>query len=166
VGVWKSRISAWLDRLNPAGDTSVGPGGLFERRRERRGAWTLWTSLDSAALQPSSKSSVTSMSTTSRRCSPIPPRPPSARDQMALAGSAVALTAEGTGFGRRPLLHQLSASKNCCSCSVHHRRRRSKRSTPPMSFHIPMKFGSPASTRRRTNSPPQAIESLRIRWSS
>jgi hypothetical protein len=38
VGVWKSRISAWLDRLNPAGDTGVGQGGLFERRRERRRA--------------------------------------------------------------------------------------------------------------------------------
>jgi hypothetical protein len=50
-------------------------------------------------------------------------------------------------------------------CSVHPRRRRSKRSAPPISFHIRMKFGSPAATRRRTNCPPLSMVSVRI-WNS
>ena len=38
--------------------------------------------------------------------------------------------------------------------AAHQRRRRSKRSLPPMSCHILTKLASPASTRRRTNWPP------------
>ena len=57
---------------------------------------------------------------------------------------------------------QVTALTNSSSCASHHRRRRSKRSLPPISFHIFRKLGSPASTRRRTNSPPRAIETPRI----
>ena len=52
---------------------------------------------------------------------------------------------------------QVIAAANCGRTACHHARRRSKRAMPPISTHIAVKFGSPASTRRCTNSPPRAI---------
>lgn len=47
----------------------------------------------------------------------------------------------------------LIAATKCGSCSAHHSRRRSQRASPPKKSHTMMKFGSPASARRRMNSP-------------
>ena len=74
------------------------------------------------------------------------------------------------GWRERPRIQRWSGQPSAWAkrsrCSVHHRRRRANRSAPPMSFHIATKLGSPASTLRRTNSPPRSTETSKIASSS
>lgn len=57
-----------------------------------------------------------------------------------------------------PISAYRSAASNDVRAVAHHRRRRSNRSIPPISVHICTNPGSPASARRRTNSPPRAMD--------